>query len=88
MAAATTGTVTRRGTEKISSAAEVPAKLATVLARLATSSTSIAKAVQRTPNESRMRSERPCPVTTPSRAAISCTTASISSVMGKSHSRA
>ncbi len=71
---------------KISSEAAAPENSATELATLATSRTSIAKAVQRTPNRSRIRSLSPCPVTTPSLAAISCTTARITIVIGNNHS--
>ena len=39
-----------------------------------------------TPNRSRIRSDRPCPVTTPSRAAISWTMARMTIVIGNSHS--
>ena len=85
IASATIGTVSQRGTPKISRAAAAPENSATVLARLATSRTSIAKAVQRTPNRSRMRSDRPWPVTTPSRAAISWTIARMTMVIGNSH---
>ena len=46
----------------------------------------IANAVGRTPNRSRIRSDRPCPVTTPRRAAISWTIASTTIVIGNSHS--
>ena len=72
---------------KMSSDAATPPKLATVLATLATSSTTIANSVQRTPNRSRIRSDRPWPVTTPSRATISWTMARITIVTGKIHSR-
>ena len=71
---------------KISSAAAAPENSATVLATLAMSRTSIANAVGRTPNRSRMRSDSPWPVTTPSRAAISWTMARITIVIGKSQS--
>ena len=46
----------------------------------------MAKAVQRTPKRSRMRSESPWPVTTPRRAAISWTMARMTIVMGNSQS--
>ena len=72
-----------RETPKISRAAAAPENSATVFATFATSSTTIAKTVQRTPNRSRIRSDSPCPVTTPSRAAISWTTARITIVIGK-----
>jgi hypothetical protein len=58
-----------------------------VFATFAMSRITIANAVQRTPNRSRIRSESPCPVTTPRRAAISWTTARITIVIGKSHRR-
>ena len=86
MATATIGTVIRLGTPRMPSAAPAPANSATVLARLATSRTAIAKTVQRTPKRSRMRSESPWPVMTPRRAAISWTTARMTIVMGKSQS--
>ena len=57
-----------------------------MLATLATSRTIIANAVGLTPNRSRIRSDRPCPVTTPSRAAISWTMARMTIVIGNSHS--
>ena len=57
-----------------------------MLATLAMSRIAIANAVGRTPNRSRMRSDSPCPVTTPSRAAISWTMARIAIVIGKIHS--
>ena len=53
--------------EAAADAAAAPANSATVLARFATSSTAMAKTVQRTPNRSRIRSDSPWPVTTPSR---------------------
>ena len=87
MATPTTGTVSQRGTPKISSAAAAPENSATVLAMFATSSTTIANAVQRTPKRSRIRSDRPCPVTTPRRAAISWTIARMTIVIGNSQSR-
>ena len=77
MARATIGTAMYREIPKSSSDAAAPENSATVLARLAMSRTIIAKAVGRTPNRSRMRSDRPWPVTTPSRAAISWTMARI-----------
>ena len=83
----TIGTVIHLGMPKMSIAAAAPPKLATVLATLATSSTTMANRVQRTPKRSRIRSERPCPVTTPSLATISWTMASITIVTGKIHSR-
>ena len=83
---ATIGTTMIRGIPKISRAADAPANSATVLATLAMSRTTIAKTVQRTPNRSRMRSDRPWPVTTPSRATISWTTARMTIVIGKIHS--
>ena len=57
-----------------------------MLATLAMSRMIIAKAVGRTPNRSRIRSDRPCPVTTPRRAAISWTMARMTMVIGKIHS--
>ena len=87
MPEATTGTTIQRGTPKISRAAEAPANSATVLAMFATSRMTIANAVQRTPNRSRIRSDNPWPVTTPSRAAISWTMARMTIVIGNSHSR-
>ena len=71
---ATTGTEIQRGTPKISSEPATPANSATVLPRLASSRASMTKKVDLTPNRSRIRSERPFPVTTPIRAVISCTT--------------
>ena len=83
MATPTIGTTSSARSPKISSAAAAPENSATVFATLATSSTTIANAVGRTPNRSRMRSDRPCPVTTPSRAAISWTMARMTIVIGK-----
>ena len=85
MPAATIGTVTKRGTPKISSAAAAPANSATTFDPLAMSRTTMAKSVQRMPNSSRIRSPRPWPVTAPMRAAISRTTTSITVVIGRIH---
>ena len=71
----------------MSSDAAAPPKFAIVLATLATSSTTIANSVQRTPKVSRIRSVRPWPVTTPSRATISWTMARMTMVTGKIQSR-
>ncbi len=68
---------------KISSAAAAPANSATMFAPLATSSTTIAKRVQRIPKSSRIRSPSPCPEIAPMRAAISSTTTSSTVVIGK-----
>ena len=85
--AATAGTEIQRGTPKISSDPATPANSATVLPRLAITSASMTKKVVFTPKRSRIRSERPFPVTTPIRAVISCTRMS-AKVMGISvHSR-
>jgi len=54
--------------------AAMPAYSATMLLPFATRSASIATIVQRTPKRSRIRSERPLPVTAPIRAHISWTT--------------
>ncbi len=86
MPTATTGTTMYREIPKISSAADAPENSATVLAMFAMSSTTMAKTVQRTPNRSRIRSDRPWPVTTPSRAAISWTTDRMTVVIGNSQS--
>ena len=58
-----------------------PANSAAMLPRSARPSTAIVKKVMRRPNSSRMRSERPLPVTAPIRAAISWTT--MGAVTGK-----
>ena len=82
---AESGAVSRIGTLKIAIADAAPATFATVFARLASSKTTMAKRAQRTPKRSRIRSESPCPVTTPRRATDSCTSARSSAVSGRIH---
>ncbi len=58
-------------TPKISPPAASPENSAIVFPRSASSRPSIAHAIARTPNRSRIRSARPLPVTAPNREAIS-----------------
>ena len=74
-------------TPKISSEAATPANSLTVFARLAMTMMPMMMAVRRTPRLSRIRSARPLPVTTPSRALISCTMIKASASSGMIHSR-
>ena len=74
-------------TPKISMLAATPANSLTVLARLANRKMPMISAVRRTPRLSRIRSARPLPVTTPSRALISCTMISARATSGIIHSR-
>ena len=73
-ARATKGTPIRRGMPNSSRAAASPANSLMVTDPLAMSAASIANTVHRMLNSSRMRSERPLPVTAPRRATISWTT--------------
>ena len=66
----------------------MPANSAATLIPFATRSASIATIVQRTPKRSRMRSERPFPVTAPMRAHISWMTARPAVEMSRSQRRA
>ncbi len=70
-AAAAIGTDTYLLTWKSSSALATPAKFAMTLVRFATTSSVMSPNVARRPNSSRMRSDRPLPVTAPIRAFIS-----------------
>ena len=65
----------------------MPANSAMVTVPLAISNTSMAKAVQRTPNSSRISSAKPLPVTTPMRATWSWTTISATVIGSMTHSR-
>ncbi len=76
MATAATGTDTYVGTPKSAMAEAMPANSESVTMVLETNSASMATAVRRTPNCSRMRDAKPLPVTHPMRAAVSCTTMS------------
>ena len=78
---AATGTEMNLLTWNSSSELATPAKLAMTLVRLVSTSAAIIRKVVRIPNSSRMRSERPLPVTAPMREHISCVTIS-STVMG------
>src|ERR1041385_1305098 len=82
----TRGTDAYLGTWNSSSAAAMPANSAIVVTVLATSSSSIASVVPRTPNRSRIRSARPLPVTTAIRASISLTTARLTVIRARIHS--
>ena len=84
---AASGAVSRIGTLKMAIADAAPATFATVFARFASSKTTMAKSAQRTPKRSRIRSESPCPVTTPRRATDSCTRARSSAVNGRIHKK-
>ena len=61
----------------------MPANSAMMLVRFVSTSTAISRNVVRSPNSSRMRSDRPLPVTAPMREFISCVTTS-STVIGSS----
>ena len=61
-------------TPKICMDAATPANSATVLPKSTANAATITKKVERKPNSSRIRSERPLPVTTPMRAHISSET--------------
>ncbi len=82
------GTEKYRLIPKISRLAARPANSAAQVPRLVTRRASMMSTVVFTPYSSRMRSERPLPVTTPSRATISCTMTSSASMGTKDHSRA
>ena len=73
---AASGIAIRRGTLSNSAAAPTPTNSENVVPRFATRSASTTNDVMRTPKRSRTRSEKPIPVTEPSRAHISCTTMS------------
>ena len=64
----------------------MPANSATTLVPFAMMRTIIARTVQRTPKRSRMRSERPCPVTSPMREHISWITPRPMLATSRSHS--
>jgi predicted secreted protein len=84
-AAAAMGTDTYLLTRNSSSALATPAKLAMTLVRFARTSSAMSAKVMRSPNSSRMRSDRPLPVTAPIRAFISCVTTSRSAMGGSVH---
>src|ERR1700685_4138134 len=73
-AIAANGTETYRLTCITSEASATPENSATVLNRSTNNAATITKNVDRNPNSSRIRSERPLPVTTPMRAHISSLT--------------
>ena len=64
----------------------MPANSEMVTAVLAMRSATMASAVLRTPNFSRISEAKPLPVTQPQRAAVSCTTMSSSAITGSIHS--
>ena len=68
-------------------AAPMPANSATVSPRLAASIVRTAKAAQRTPNRSRIRPDRPCPVARPMRAPTSWVKKSATWLARRTHSR-
>ena len=69
-----------------SSELATPANSAITLVRLASTSSAISRKVMRRPNSSRIRSERPLPVTAPMREHISCVTISTSVIGSSVHS--
>src|SRR6266478_7065207 len=71
---AASGTDMNRLTPNVSLAQNTPVNSAITLPRLTTSTTAISKNVTRKPNSSRIKSERPLPVTAPMREHISSDT--------------
>ncbi len=63
----------------------MPANSEMVTAVLAMRSATMASAVLRAPNFSRISEAKPLPVTQPQRAAVSCTTMSSSAITGSIH---
>ena len=84
-AAAAIGTDTYLLTRNSSSALATPAKFAMTFVKFATTSSVMSANVGRRPNSSRMRSDRPLPVTAPMRAFISCVTTSSRAMGGSVH---
>ena len=76
MAIAARGTERYTGTPKSPSPEAMPANSESVTVVLETSRASMARALRRTPNCSRMSEAKPLPVTQPTRAAVSCATMS------------
>ena len=76
MASAAIGTLTMAGTPKRPRPDAMPANSDSVTVVLEISSASMASALMRTPNCSRIRDAKPLPVTQPMRAAVSCATMS------------
>ena len=87
MPTATIGTLTCAGTPARPSAAPTPTKSEMQMPRLATSTALVASTDQRIPYSSRISSASPLPVTTPMRAASSCTIASEIAIRTIVHSR-
>ena len=82
---AATGTLMYLLTPNSSMPAAMPANSENVVAVLATSNASMASEAGRTPKVSRIIEANPLPVTAPMRAVPSCTTASMSAMMGMIH---
>ena len=85
-APAATGTDTYLGTPNISMPLAMPANSENVVATLPTSNASMAKAVSRMPNRSRMSAANPLPVTAPMRPAVVSTMTSSTHMSGMTHS--
>ena len=81
-AMAAMGTLTMAGTPKSCMPEAMPANSESVTVVLLTMRASMANALLRTPNCSRMSAAKPLPVTQPMRAAVSCTTMSRKHITG------